>query len=55
MFSHLKAETFPTKELFDEQETISKIKEYITFYSTEQFQKRLGQLFPVEFREKLAA
>lgn len=54
-FSHLKAETFPTKELFDEQETISKIKEYITFYNTERFQKRLDQLSPVEFREKLTA
>ena len=54
-FSHLKTEAFPTKELFDEQETVSKIQEYIAFYNTERFQKRLGQLSPVEFREKLAA
>lgn len=54
-FSHLKAEAFPTKELFDEQETISKIQKYIAFYNTERFQKRLDQLSPVEFREKLAA
>jgi transposase InsO family protein len=54
-FSHLKTEAFPTKELFDEQEAISNIKEYITFYNTKRFQKRLGQLSPIEFLEKLAA
>jgi len=31
------------------------VEEYIRFYNTERFQKRLGQLSPVEYREKLAA
>lgn len=31
------------------------VEEYIRFYNLERFQKRLGQLSPVEYREKLAA
>lgn len=54
-FSHLKAEAFPDKALLNEQETIIKIEKYINFYNTQRFQKRLGQLSPVEFRKKLAA
>ena len=36
-------------------ETSALIEEHICFYNTERFQKRLGQLSPVEYREKLAA
>lgn len=54
-FSHLKTEGLPAKELLSEQEMICKIHSYIDFYNHERFQKRLGQLSPVEFREKLAA
>ncbi|HZF61114.1 MAG TPA: IS3 family transposase [Desulfovibrio sp.] len=31
------------------------IEEHIRFYNTERFQKRFGQLSPIEFRKKLAA
>lgn len=53
-FSHTKAETFIGKPTVSRNETVSRIVEYIRFYNTERFQKRLGQLSPVEFREKLA-
>ncbi|WP_406566438.1 IS3 family transposase [Desulfovibrio desulfuricans] len=36
-------------------ETSSLIEEYIHFYNAERFQKRLGQLSPVEYRKKLTA
>ncbi|QCC84453.1 hypothetical protein DDIC_00870 [Desulfovibrio desulfuricans] len=39
----------------DKGETSTGIEEYIRFYNTERFQKRLGQLSPVEYRKKLAA
>ena len=54
-FSHLKAETGVGKFLLSGDETIALVEEYICFYNTERFQKRLGQLSPVEYREKLAA
>ena len=54
-FSHLKTEAFAGKALCDTQETIVQVEEHIRFYNTERFQKRLGQLSPVEYREKLAA
>lgn len=53
-FSHLKTEAFPTGSILSEQDTIARVHEYIKFYNTERFQKKLGQLSPVEFREKLA-
>lgn len=53
-FSHLKTEAFPTGCILSERDTIVRVHEYINFYNTERFQKRLGQLSPVEFREKLA-
>lgn len=55
VFSHLKTEAFAGKELCDAQQTMDLLKEHIRFYNTERFQKRLGQLSPVEYREKLAA
>ena len=54
-FSHLKAEVFLGKSVQGKDETSAQIEEYIRFYNTERFQKRLGQLSPVEYREKLAA
>ena len=54
-FSHLKTEAFAGKELLGREETAALVQEYIRFYNTERFQKRLGQLSPVEYREKLAA
>lgn len=54
-FSHLKAETFIGKPLLTKDEIVVLVEEYIRFYNMERFQKRLGQLSPVEYREKLAA
>lgn len=54
-FSHLKTEAFAGKKLLGREETEALVHEYIRFYNTERFQKRLGQLSPVEYREKLAA
>ena len=54
-FSHLKTEAFAGKELLSREETVILVQDYIRFYNTERFQKRLGQLSPVEYREKLAA
>jgi len=54
-FSHLKTEAFTGKELLGREETAALVHEYICFYNTVRFQKRLGQLSPVEYREKLAA
>ena len=54
-FSHLKTEAFAGKELLGKEETMALVQEYICFYNMERFQKRLGQLSPVEYREKLAA
>lgn len=54
-FSHLKTEAFAGKSLCSPQETIALVKEHIRFYNTERFQKRLGQLSPIEFWKKLAA
>ncbi|MCT4535528.1 IS3 family transposase [Halodesulfovibrio sp.] len=31
------------------------IENYIAFYNNDRFQKKFGQLSPIEYREKLAA
>ena len=54
-FSHLKTEAFAGKGLLGREETVNLVEEYIHFYNIERFQKRLDQLSPVEYREKLAA
>jgi len=54
-FSHLKTEIFATQNVLPAAETMILVEEYIRFYNAERFQKRLGQLSPVEYREKLAA
>lgn len=54
-FSHLKSETFHTGKLYSAAESQRMLERHITYYNTERFQKRLGQLSPIEYREKLAA
>ena len=54
-FSHLKTEAFAGKALCSADETVAMVEEHIRFHNTERFQKRLGQLSPVEYRKKLAA
>lgn len=54
-FSHLKAEVFLGKSVQSKEEASTQVEEYIRFYNTERFQKRLGQLSTVEYWEKLAA
>jgi len=54
-FSHLKTEALPRKRKLDTEEMISCVEGYIDFYNKERFQKKFGQLSPIEYREKLAA
>lgn len=54
-FSHLKTEAFYTKKLYSSAEARILLEQQIAYYNTERFQKRLGQLSPIEYREKLAA
>ena len=54
-FSHLNTELFTDNQPLPKDETIAVVEAYIPFYNKERFQKRLGQLSPVEYREKLAA
>lgn len=54
-FSHLKTEAFAGQPVVNRDETIALIEEHIRFYNTGRFQKRLDQLSPVEYREKLVA
>ncbi|WP_139296848.1 IS3 family transposase [Halodesulfovibrio marinisediminis] len=54
-FSHLKTEALSRKITLSEEEMIARVGEYITFYNNERFQKKFGQLSPIEHREKLAA
>lgn len=54
-FSHLKTEIFAGKKSLPAAETMVLVEDYIHFYNTERFQKRLDQLSPAEYREKLAA
>lgn len=54
-FSHLKTETFIGKRSLNKSTAVDIVNSYIHFYNTQRFQKRLGQLSPKEYREKLAA
>ena len=54
-FSHLKTETFYEKKLYSSAEAQALLEQQIVYYNAERFQKRLGQLSPIEYREKLAA
>ena len=48
-------ELFTDNQPLPKDETIALVEAYILFYNMERFQKRLGQLSPVEYRERLAA
>lgn len=54
-FSHLKTEAFTGQPAMNKDQTSALVEEHIRFYNTERFQKRLGQLSPMEYRKKLAA
>lgn len=54
-FSHLKAEKLYLERPRDEHSARRFIAEYVHYYNTERFQKKLGDLSPVEFREAIAA
>ncbi|MFD1427184.1 IS3 family transposase, partial [Kroppenstedtia sanguinis] len=54
-FSHLKTEKLHLTQPKTFEEAYQAVEEYITFYNQERFQKKLGDLSPVEHREKVAA
>ncbi|MFD1425721.1 transposase, partial [Kroppenstedtia sanguinis] len=54
-FSHLKTEKLHLTQPKTFEEAYTAVEEYITFYNKERFQKKLGDLSPVEHREKVAA
>jgi len=54
-FSHLKTEKLHLERPKTFAETEQKIAEYILYYNTERFQKKLGDRSPVEYRETIAA
>lgn len=54
-FSHLKTETQICRKTIDEKCLQSQIDNYMKFYNNERFQKKLDQLSPIEYREKLVA
>lgn len=54
-FSHLKTEMQIYKNTLNEKYLQFQIDTYIKFYNNERFQKKLDQLSPIEYREKLVA
>ena len=54
-FSHLKTEKLYLEKPQNLEQARSQITEYILFYNKERFQNKLGDLSPIEFREKVAA
>lgn len=54
-FSHLKTEKLHLEKPKTMAEASAMIANYIEFYNNERFQKKLGDLSPVEFRESTAA
>lgn len=54
-FSHLKTEKLYLEKPQNLEEARVQITEYISFYNKERFQNKLGDLSPIEFREKVAA
>ncbi|HAJ4019726.1 TPA: IS3 family transposase, partial [Escherichia coli] len=54
-FSHLKTEKLYLEKPRDIAHARKLIAEYIEFYNTERFQKKLGDLSPVQYRESIAA
>lgn len=54
-FSHLKTEKLYLEKPQNLEQARSQITNYISFYNEERFQDKLGDLSPIEFREKVAA
>ncbi|AMA72793.1 integrase [Aneurinibacillus sp. XH2] len=54
-FSHLKTEKLYMDKYMSMDELHQAIGQYITFYNSERFQKKLGYLSPIEYREKMDA
>lgn len=54
-FSHLKTEKLYLEKPQNLEQARIQITEYILFYNEERFQNKLGDLSPIEFREKVAA
>ncbi|OAB39589.1 hypothetical protein PMSM_00205 [Paenibacillus macquariensis subsp. macquariensis] len=54
-FSHLKTEKLHLAKPKDVAEVERLIEEYIDYYNHERFQKKLGDLSPVEYREAIAS
>jgi transposase InsO family protein len=54
-FSHLKAEKLYLEKPKNEAEARRMISDYIAYYNNERFQKKLGDLSPIEYREAIAA
>ena len=45
----MKSEMYYLRKIADEQELISAIENYIHFYNTKRYQKRLRYMTPMEF------
>lgn len=54
-FSHLKTEKLYLQKPDSEESARKLIAEHIEYYNKERFQKKLGDLSPVEYREAIAA
>ncbi|SDX61228.1 Transposase InsO and inactivated derivatives [Marininema mesophilum] len=54
-FSHLKSEKIYLERPNTYEAAHQAIQQYITFYNERRFQKKFGDLSPVEYREKIAA
>lgn len=54
-FSHLKSEMLYITKYTSVEELYQAIDEYIRFYNSERFQKKLSHLSPIQYREKMAA
>jgi putative transposase len=54
-FSHLKTEKLYLVKPKNEADARTYIAEYLEYYNKERFQKKLGDLSPVEYRESIAA
>jgi transposase InsO family protein len=54
-FGHLKSEVMYLHSFKTDEEVIDAINRYINFYNFERFQKKLGNLSPVEYRNSKVA
>ncbi len=53
-FSHLKSELLYINEYKTLDKLIQAVQQYIHFYNNERFQKKLGHLSPIQYREGMA-